>query len=157
VFWTLIWSGTILAVVLSLIGLGAALYVVWKDRKKTLKVEVPTPVVKVDMQPIHKVVENIPNKVLQSITSSTNVHKGALGELIGYVQLHAQYDRIIPLGNIVDFVCIKFPSESCTGQIDFVDVKTGSKSRLSKDQKELQSLIEEKKINFVKLKVETTS
>ena len=109
------------------------------------------------MKPLQDAIDGLPGKVLQSIVSCTNTHKGALGELIGYVQLHATYDRIIPLGNIVDFICIAFPKDSRPGYIDFVDVKTGAKSRLSSDQRELQKLIQEKKINFVKLKVETTS
>lgn len=114
--------------------------------------------VNVNLQPLQDAIDGLPNKVLQSIVSCTNTHKGALGELIGYVQLHAMYDRIIPLGNIVDFICIKFSVNSNEpGYIDFVDVKTGAKSRLSNDQRELQKIIQEKRINFVKLKVETTT
>lgn len=113
--------------------------------------------VNVNLKPLQDAIDGLPGKVLQSIVSCTNTHKGALGELIGYVQLHAAYDRIIPLGNIVDFICIKFPTTEVQGCIDFVDVKTGAKSRLSSDQRELQKLIENKCINFVKLKVETTS
>jgi hypothetical protein len=113
--------------------------------------------INVNLKPLQDAIEGLPSKVLQSITSCTNTHKGALGELIGYVQLHAAYDRIIPLGNIVDFICIKFKTAEAEGYIDFVDVKTGNKSRLSNDQRELQRLIQEKRINFIKLKVETTS
>ena len=57
----------------------------------------------------------------------------------------------------MDFICVKFSQPNVPGCIDFVDVKTGAKSRLSNDQRELQRLIENKLINFVKLKVETTS
>ena len=115
------------------------------------------PQIHVNMKPLQDAIDSLPGKVLQSIVSCTNTHKGALGELIGYVQLHSAYDRIIPLGNIVDFICIKFKTKEAEGYIDFVDVKTGAKSRLSSDQRELQRLIEEKRINFVKLKVETTT
>jgi len=117
----------------------------------------PPPQVNVNLKPLQDEMAALPNKVLQSITSSSNTHKGALGELIGYLQLHASYDRIIPLGNIVDFVCIKFSDEGVLGHIDFIDIKTGNRCRLSKDQRALQKLIEEKQINFIKLKVETTA
>lgn len=117
----------------------------------------PAPQVNVNLKPLQEAIDGLPNKVLQSITSSSNTHKGALGELIGYLQLHASYDRIIPLGNIVDFVCIKLPDDKSEGHVDFIDIKTGNRCRLSKDQRALQKLIQEKKINFIKLKVETTS
>lgn len=110
----------------------------------------------IDMQPIYKQLSELPNKVLMSITNSTNTYKGALGELIGYINLRASYDRIIPLGSIVDFVAVKLPSDTHPGCVDFVDVKTGHKARLSKEQKALQKLIEEKKINFCRLKVEAS-
>lgn len=125
----------------------------------------PAPQVNVNLKPMEEAIKQIPNKVLQSIQSSVNTKKGALGELIGYIELEAQYDRIIPLGNIVDFMCIKFPDISKTGmnkdgvieegRVDFVDIKTGKSSRLSKDQRMLQQLIKNKKINFVKMTVNT--
>lgn len=111
----------------------------------------------VDLSPLIHSINDLPTKILQSITSSSNTHKGALGELIGYINLRASYDRIVPLGNIVDFMAIKFPKGDEPGHVDFIDIKTGDKSRLSKDQRELQKLIEEKRINFLKLKVETQS
>ena len=117
----------------------------------------PPPKINIDLSPLQKNIENIPNKVLQSIQGSVNVQKGKVGELIGYLQLQVLYDRIIPLGNIVDFVCIRFPNEDAPGCIDFVDVKTGTKKRLSADQRALQKLIDEKKINFIKMKVETSA
>lgn len=122
--------------------------------------EIPAPVVHIDLEPVHKAVRELPNKVLQSIQNSTNTQKGALGELIGYLRLQAQYDRVIPLGNIVDFLCIKLPTDSRSGmdgRIDFVDVKTGKNARLSKEQRALRELISEliqdDRINFVELKV----
>ena len=111
------------------------------------------PPVYVDMEGLERRIKDIPNKVLQSIQGSVNTNKGALGELIGYIQLRAQYDRLIPIGNIVDFICIKFDTDDEEGKIDFVDIKTGGSARLSKDQRALQKLIEEKKINLVKLTV----
>jgi predicted Holliday junction resolvase-like endonuclease len=117
------------------------------------------PQVNVNLKPVEDKLSDLPNKVLQSITASANTHKGALGELIGYIQLRASYDRIVPLGNIVDFLAIKFPKTSCTGEIIeagkivFIDVKTGPRARLSKDQQVFKKLIENKSIEFVKLSI----
>lgn len=115
----------------------------------------PAPQVNVNLKPLQDEIEKLPGKVLQSITGCANTHKGALGELIGYINMKAEYDKIIPLGNIVDFMCIRFPNGSRAGTVDFVDVKTGPHSRLSKEQKMLQTMISEKQINFVKLRVDT--
>ncbi len=126
--------------------------------KEKLKDEVNTQansVINYNMRELEKIVSQVPEKVLKSITSSSNVKKGALGELIGYVEIKATYDRIIPLGNIVDFIGIKFDKENEQGYIDFIDVKTGKSARLSKDQKALQQLVTEKRINFIKVKVES--
>ena len=118
---------------------------------------VQAPTVNIDLDAVHRAMDQIPNKVLQAVISSSNNLKGNLGELIGYLKLHAAYDRIIPLGNIVDFICIKLPKDGKEGYIDFVDIKTGGSAKLSKDQVQLKKLIEEKKINFIKLKVETNT
>jgi predicted Holliday junction resolvase-like endonuclease len=126
--------------------------------KEKLKDEVniqANSVINYNMRELEKIVSQVPEKVLKSITSSSNVKKGALGELIGYVEIKATYDRIIPLGNIVDFIGIKFDKENEQGYIDFIDVKTGKSARLSKDQKALQQLVTEKRINFIKVKVES--
>jgi len=159
----------IIAVTCGVLFLAAAtvaglLYLRWEFADKMLKESekmraevVSRPPPSVDLNPLQKTMEAMPNKLLQSIQGSVNVHKGVLGELIGYVQLRAQYDRIIPLGNIVDFICIKFPKDDQEGCVDFVDVKTGNKKRLSTDQRALQKLIDDKKINFIKMKVETSA
>lgn len=112
----------------------------------------PTPI-NVDLEPLERTIRDLPTKVLHSIQGSINGYKGALGELIGYIELRNGYDRILPLGNIVDFICIRFPTEENEGVVDFVDVKTGSSSRLSKDQRLLQDLINTKKIGFIKLTI----
>jgi predicted Holliday junction resolvase-like endonuclease len=41
--------------------------------------------------------------------------------------------------------------------VDFVDVKTGNKKRLNADQRALQKLITDRKINFIRIKVETSA
>lgn len=134
----------------------------WKlleEKVQNPLIQIPAPQVNVNLEPLQKAIEGLPNKVLHSIQSSTNTKKGALGELIGYIELEAQYDRIIPLGNIVDFLAIKLPDVNKIeeGHIDFIDIKTGKRSRLSKDQCALQQLIKDKKINFIKLTVNTTT
>lgn len=128
-----------------------------KPEQKDSIVNIPSPVVNIDLTPLHKDIQELPNKMLQSITNSSNTHKGALGELIGYIRLQAQYDRIIPIGSIVDFICIKLPTTKTTGKIDFVDVKTGKNARLSKEQRALRDLIKAKEINFVELKIKELS
>lgn len=115
----------------------------------------PTPV-NINLEALERSIKDLPNKVLQSIQGSANVHKGALGELIGYIQLRAAYDRIIPIGNIVDFICIKFPEGENEGFIDFVEVKAGN-ARLDKDQKKLQKLIKDKQIKFVTMRITDSS
>jgi len=153
----------------SLLALLGVVYVVLQIRasrnKKKLKEEDLIPIEEIrketgailgyHVEALNKTIAEIPDKVLKSITSSANVKKGALGELVGYLELKASYDRIIPLGNIVDFIGIKFDDPEEKGYIDFIDVKTGKSARLSKDQKALQQLVLDKRINFVKVKVES--
>ena len=47
-----------------------------------------------------------------------------------------------------------FPDKE-DGHIDFIEVKTGTRSRLSDDQVGLKKIIKDKHINFIKLKVDT--
>lgn len=96
----------------------------------------------------------LPNQVLQSITGSANAQKGKLGELVGYITLKADYDRIIPIGNIVDVVAIKFPEGDDPGRIDFIDIKTGKNARLSTDQRKLKTVLDEKEIYFRTIKID---
>lgn len=117
----------------------------------------PSPVnVEVDMGPFVREVQRIPAKVLQSVQGSVNANKGVLGELISVIKLRAEYDRIIPISNIVDFICIRLPTETREGTVDFVEVKSGKARRLTNEQKQLQKLLEDKKVQFVKVEVETT-
>jgi predicted Holliday junction resolvase-like endonuclease len=105
--------------------------------------------INLDLKPLERLIEQIPNKTLQSITSSTNGMKGATGELIGYLKLGAEYDKVIPLGDIVDFLGVSFPKDGKSGSITFIDIKTG-KAKLSNDQRKLRDIIKLKNINFVK-------
>lgn len=99
--------------------------------------------------------EGIPNKVLESINGSISNHKGKLAELIAYINLKAGYDKVIPLGNIVDFLGIRFATESDPGTFDFIDIKNGKSARLSHDQKQLQKLIQGQRIQFLKIQITT--
>lgn len=117
----------------------------------------PAPV-HVDFGPVQSRLDRqmkaLPEQITRSITGTANTHKGKLGELIGYIMMKGSYDRIIPLGNIVDFMAIRFPEEDKPGQVDFIDIKTGKHSRLTPDQRKLKSLLDKKAIGFRTIKVD---
>jgi hypothetical protein len=50
------------------------------------------------------------------------------------------------------YIATKNEKNDKEGVVDFIDVKTGDKARLSTEQRELQKLIDKKQINFIKLK-----
>ena len=132
--------------------------IAWADIYRHKKVQAPIPqqpIINVNLEPLQRAIDNLPAKVLQSITGSCNTYSGKLGELVAHLTLRAQYDRVIPLGNIADFLCIRFSKDDRPGTITFLDVKTGDYARLSTEQRALQKLIEEKRIEFIKLKIET--
>jgi predicted Holliday junction resolvase-like endonuclease len=99
--------------------------------------------------------KQLPEVTLHTIQGSANSHKGKFGELIGYINLKAQYDRIIPLGSIVDFMAITYPRDGKPGKIDFIDIKTGENARLTKDQRAMKQLLINKNINFVTMKIDS--
>lgn len=107
-------------------------------------------------QQVKKRIDEMPEDLIKSLTGNINTHKGKLGELIGYLSLKAEYDRIIPLGNIVDFICIKFPTDTEEGYVDFIDIKTGDSARLNKDQRSLKLLLANKLINFKTVKIDSS-
>ncbi len=109
-----------------------------------------------DLNKLEYKVNDLPRQVLDSITGSTSQHKGKLAELIAYIDLKAQYDRLIPLNSIVDFICIRFPKEGQPGAVVFLDIKNGKAARLSEDQKMLKSIIEAGQIEFLKIRIDTT-
>jgi predicted Holliday junction resolvase-like endonuclease len=146
-----------LEILIPLAGIILGFLLVRQELRRINKVTPQTPIINVDLGPIHKALDQVPQRVLTAVTSSTNNLKGNLGELIGFLKLNAQYDRVIPLGNIVDFICISLPKDGKPGHIDFVDIKTGGSAKLSRDQVQLKKLIEEKKINFIKFKIEAST
>lgn len=105
---------------------------------------------------VRKELAALPNKVLQALKSSTSNIRGAMAEHISFLKLSSDYDRLIPIGNVVDFIGIKFDTkkESFDGHIDFIDIKTG-KSRLTQDQMRVKRLADSGRTRFVKIKINT--
>lgn len=91
----------------------------------------------------------------QILQAKTNNIKGTIGELIGYIKLNANYDRVFPVNNVIDFIAIKFPKGTEEGSIDFIDIKNSSKPRLKRDQMLVQKLIKDKKITFIRVDIKT--
>ena len=105
---------------------------------------------------LKKLLAELPNKLLQAFKSSTSNIRGAMAEHISFLKLTSDYDRLIPIGNVVDFIGIKFDTkkESFDGHIDFIDIKTG-KSRLTQDQMKVKRLADGGRTRFVKIKINT--
>jgi len=101
-------------------------------------------------------IEKVPATVLRTIQGSVNSTSGKLGELVQFIELQRAYDRLIPVGNIVDFVAVKFPTEDSPGVVHFIDVKTGKRAVLSKDQKKLKGIVQEGLVEFHTVKMEVT-
>lgn len=101
---------------------------------------------------IEQKLNKVPDLVLNKATGKANVVKGNLGELASYLKLKSTYSRILPISDVVDFLCIKFPENGEPGRIDFIDIKTGS-GRLTKEQKTVKDIIEEKNIYFQKITI----
>jgi len=99
--------------------------------------------------------EDVPSKVFNMIKGSNHTLRGELGEFIQYTRLKADYDTIIPLGDVVDYLCIKFPrpESGVDGSIDFVEVKT-NKARLTMSQKAVRSLVADKKVGWKNVKIQ---
>lgn len=95
-----------------------------------------------DLILLYNEVKELPAKVLATIQGSINPQKGKVAELLTYAELRYDYDRIIPLGQPVDFIGIK------NGEtVDFIEVKSGS-SGLSFEEKAIRELIRNGKVNF---------
>lgn len=103
-----------------------------------------------------KSIQELPTRTLNTIQGSANTTTGKLGELIQFIELQRAYDRIFPVGDIVDFICIKFPQDGNPGAVHFADIKTGNKAVLNSDQKKLRDMIQNHKevIDFKVVKVE---
>ena len=86
-------------------------------------------------------IKETPVKTLNTIQGSVNTTTGKLGEMIQLIELQQAYDRVIVVGDIVDFICINFGEGDNEAVVDFIDVKTGKKAVLNTDQKKLRDLI----------------
>lgn len=111
------------------------------SRKKAQ--DIPT-----DLIDLYKGLQQLPLRVLQTIQGSINPQKGKMAELLVYAELRYDYDRIIPLGWPIDFVGIKNNE-----RIDFIEVKSGSASHLTDEEKHIKNLIAAGRVNFRLIKV----
>lgn len=106
-------------------------------------VDIPT-----DMIDLYRGVQDLPARVLQTIQGSINPQKGKMAELLTYAELRFDYDRIIPLGQPIDFIGIKNNE-----RIDFIEVKSGTAYVLTDEEKHIKSLIAHGRVNFRLIKV----
>src|SRR5688572_12748153 len=100
--------------------------------------EIPT-----DLIELYKGVQDLPSRVLSTIQGSINPQKGKMAELLTYAELRYDYDRIIPLGQPVDFIGIKNNQA-----IDFIEIKSGNFSTLTEEEKHIKNLIASGQVNF---------
>ncbi len=97
---------------------------------------------------LYKGVQDLPAKVLQAVQGSINPQKGRMAELLTYAELRYDYDRIIPLGQPIDFIGIKN-----SDRIDFIEVKSGQFHLLTEEEKHIKNLIAAGRVNFRLIKV----
>lgn len=90
----------------------------------------------------------LPVRVLHTVQGSISPKKGKVGELIFYTRLLSEYDRLIPLGQPIDFIGIKNRRS-----IDFIEVKTGG-AGLSREETEIKRLVEEGNIRFLLMRTD---
>lgn len=103
-----------------------------------------------------RVFADLPQKILETLQGSANATSGKLSEIIKFIQLRSAYDRLIPLGDIVDFIGIQFPAQGVDGAIHFIDVKSGKRAALSHDQRKFKKLLTDhpEVVKFVTAKTE---
>ena len=104
-----------------------------------------------DLIDLYKGVQELPTKVLQVLQGSINPQKGRMAELLTYAELRYDYDRIIPLGQPIDFIGIKN-----NDRIDFIEIKSGISYLLTDEEKHIKNLIARGRINFRLIKVSDT-
>ena len=101
-----------------------------------------------DLISLYQGVQDLPAKVLQVLQGSINPQKGRMAELLTYAELRYDYDRIIPLGQPIDFIGIKN-----NDKIDFIEVKSGVSHILTDEEKHIKNLIVAGRVNFRLIKV----
>lgn len=101
-----------------------------------------------DLIDLYRGIQDLPLRVLQTIQGSINPQKGKMAELLTYAELRYDYDRIIPLGWPIDFIGIKNNQ-----QIDFIEVKSGTMSILTDEEKHIKNLVQSGRVHFRLIRV----
>jgi hypothetical protein len=101
-----------------------------------------------DLISLYQGVQDLPTRILQVIQGSINPQKGRMAELLTYAELRYDYDRIIPLGQPIDFIGIKNDD-----RIDFIEVKSGINHILTLEEKHIKNLIAQGRVNFRLIKI----
>ena len=101
-------------------------------------------------------IKGTPTRTLNTIQGSVNNTTGKMGEMMQLIELQRIYDRLVVVGDIVDFIGIRFEGEKAT--VDFIDIKTGKKAVLNADQRKLRDLIAKSPppVTFKTVKVQIT-
>src|SRR3989344_5424094 len=131
-----------LTTVSTILFLIAISYLIGRLQSKR-QVDIPT-----DLIDLYKGVQDLPSRVLQAVQGSINPQKGRMAELLTYAELRYDYDRIIPLGQPIDFIGIKNNE-----RIDFIEVKSGINHLLTLEEKHIKNLIAAGRVNFRLIKV----
>lgn len=101
-----------------------------------------------DIIDLYRKVDTLPLRIMQTIQGSINPQKGKMAELLTYAELRYDYDRIIPLGQPIDFIGIKNNST-----IDFIEIKSGESFVLTDEEKHIKKLIAAGRVNFRLIKI----
>jgi predicted Holliday junction resolvase-like endonuclease len=86
--------------------------------------------------------DNLPRKILTTIQGSISPKKGKVGELATLMRILGTYERIIPLGQPIDFIGIS------DEYIDFIETKAGE-AGLSREEKRIKELIDKGNVRFI--------
>ena len=130
--------------IIGIVGLSLVItYLIGRLHGGKPRSDVPT-----DLIDLYRGVQDLPTKVLQVIQGSINPQKGRMAELLTYAELRYDYDRIIPLGQPIDFIGIKN-----NDRIDFIEIKSGISYLLTPEEKHIKNLIAQGRINFRLIKV----
>ena len=142
--------------IISLVVIGILLFIlsikIKDDTKESLLVEPPIINVidektqarldelnKANRQTQH-LIDEIPTKVLNAVRGANNKLVGEFGEFAAHLLIRQEYDKVIYLGDVCDFVGFKYPTATTPGRIEFIEIKTGN-AKLSTNQKKLKSLV----------------
>lgn len=101
---------------------------------------------------IQEGLKDLPRELLQSITQSRAVVTGRLHELLSVLELTG-YDRLFYFGSRpIDYIGIKYDHG-----VDFIEVKTGNRTRLTEDERKLKDLIDAGRVHYVIVRQEKLS